>query len=57
MDDVDGDDDGRRGGLQLGDNGIRVRADANVVIVVMDKDRGGRGQRHAAWIKQQRSSH
>ncbi len=51
MDDIDCDDDGRRGGLRLGDDGIGVRADADVVIVVVDEDHGGRGRRHAAWIK------
>ncbi len=53
MDDVDGNDDGRRRGLQLGDDGIGVWAGANVVIVFVDKDHGGRGRRHAAWIKWQ----
>ncbi len=53
MDDVDGNDDGRRGGLRSGDNGFGVQEDANVVVIVMDKDQGGRGRRHAAWIKQQ----
>jgi hypothetical protein len=57
VDDVDGNDDGRRGGLQLGDNGVGVWADADVVVVVVDEDRGGRGRRHAVWIKQTRSSH
>jgi hypothetical protein len=51
VDDIDCDDDGRRGGLRLGDDGIGVRADADVVIVVVDEDHGGRGRRHAAWIK------
>ncbi len=51
VDDVDGDNDGRRGGLQSGDNGVGVRADANVVVIVVDEDRGGRGRRHAGWIK------
>jgi hypothetical protein len=46
MDDVDDNNDGRRGRLQSG-----TMADANVVVVVVDKDRGGRGQRHVAWIK------
>ncbi len=57
MDDVDGNNDSRRGGLRLGDDGVGVRADANIVIVVMDEDRGGRGWRHAAWIKQQQLLH
>jgi hypothetical protein len=57
VDDVDGDDDSRRGGLQSGDDGIGVRADANVVVIIVDKDRGGRRRRHAAWIEQQRSLH
>ena len=57
MDDVDGDDDGRRGGSRLGDDGVGVRADADVVVVVVDEDRGGRGRRHAVWIKRTRSSH
>jgi hypothetical protein len=52
VDDVDGDDDGRRGGSQLGDDGVGVWADANVVVVVVDEDRGGRGRRHAVWIEQ-----
>ncbi len=51
MDDVDGDNDGCHGGLQSGDDGIGVRADADVVIVVVDEDRGGRGRRHAVWIE------
>ena len=41
MDDVDGNDDGRCEGSQLGDDGVGVWADANVVVVVVDKDRGG----------------
>ncbi len=51
MDDVDGNNDCRHGGLQSGDDGIRVWADANVVVVVVDEDRGGRGRRHVGWIK------
>jgi hypothetical protein len=51
VDDVDCDDDGRRGGSRSGDDGIGVRADANVVVVIVDEDRGGRGRRHAAWIE------
>ncbi len=47
VDDVDGDDDGRRGGSQLGDDGNGVWVDINVVIIVMDKDWGGRRWRHA----------
>ena len=51
VDDVDGNNDGRRGGLRLGDDGVGVWADANVVIIVVDEDRGGRGRRHVAWIE------
>jgi hypothetical protein len=51
VNDVDCNDDGRRGGSRSGDNGIGVWADANIVVVIVDKDRGGRGRRHAAWIK------
>ena len=51
MDDVDGNNDGRCEGSQLGDDGIGVWADANVVVVVVDEDHGGREQRHAAWIE------
>ncbi len=50
MDDIDCDDDGCRGGSRSGDDGIEVQADANIVIIVVDKDHGGRGRRHAAWI-------
>ncbi len=57
MDDIDGNDDSCRRKLQSGDDGVGVWADANVVIVVMDEDRGGRGRRHAGWIEQQRSLH
>ncbi len=57
MDDVEGNNDGRRGGSRSGDNGIGVRADANVVVIVVDEDHGGRGRRHAAWIKRQQSLH
>ncbi len=57
MDDVDGNDDGHHEGLQLGDDGIRVWADANVVVVVVDEDCGGRGQRHTAWIERRQSLH
>ncbi len=57
MDDVDGDDDGRCGGSQSGDNGIRVWAYAKVVVIIVDKDRGGRGRRHVAWIKRWQSLH
>ena len=53
VDDVDGDDDGRRGGSQSGDNGVKVRADADIVVVNVDEDRGGRGRWHAGWIEQQ----
>ncbi len=51
MDDVDGDNDGCRGGSRSGDDGVGVRADADVVVIVVDEDRGGRGRRHAAWFK------
>ncbi len=51
MDDVDGDNDARREGSQSGDDGVGVRADANVVIIVVDEDRGGRGRRHVVWIE------
>jgi hypothetical protein len=57
VDDVDGDDDGRCGGSQSGDNGIRVWAYAKVVVIIVDKDRGGRGRRHVAWIKRWQSLH
>jgi hypothetical protein len=57
VDDIDGNEDGRRRGLGSGDDGIGVWADANVVVFVMDEDCGGRGQRHAVWIKQMRSLH
>ncbi len=57
MDYVDGDDDGRRGGLRSGDDGIGVRADADIVVVIVDEDRGVRGRRHAAWIERRQSSH
>ncbi len=53
MNDVDGNDNGRHRGSQLGDNGVKVRADADVVVVVMKEDLGGRGRRHMAWIEQQ----
>ncbi len=51
MDDIDGDDNGHHGGSRLGDDGIGVRADANVVVVVLVEDRWGGGRRHAAWIE------
>jgi hypothetical protein len=51
VDDGDGNDNSRRGGLQSGDDGVGVWADANVVIIVVDEDRGGRGRRHVAWIE------
>jgi hypothetical protein len=57
VDDVDCNYNSPHGGLQLGDNGVGVWADANVVVVVVDEDRGGRGRRHVAWIKRQRSLH
>jgi hypothetical protein len=57
VDDVDGNNNGRHGRLRSGDNGIGVRADADVVIVVVNEDRGGRKRRHAAWIERRRSSH
>jgi hypothetical protein len=57
VDYVDGDDDGRRGGLRSGDDGIGVRADADIVVVIVDEDRGVRGRRHAAWIERRQSSH
>ncbi len=52
VDAVNGNDDGCQGGSRSGDNGVEVRVDANVVVIVVDKDWGGRGQRHAARIKQ-----
>jgi hypothetical protein len=45
VDDVDGDDNGCCGGSQLGDDGIGV--DANVVVVIVDKEWGRKGRRHA----------
>jgi hypothetical protein len=57
VDDVDGNDNGRHGGLQLEDNGIGVRADANVVVIVVDEDHKGRKRRHVAWIEQRQLLH
>ncbi len=41
VDDVDGNDNGRCGKLQSGDNGVGVWVDANIFVVLMDKDHGG----------------
>ena len=57
MDEVDGNNDGRCGGSHSGADGVGVWVDADVVIVIVDEDRGGRGWRNAAWIKQQQLLH